>query len=175
MLDLLGRSVDLLLPLLGHTTAQTQDEVQRRLLLDVVVGKRAAVFELLAREDQTLLVGRNAFFVLDLGFDIVDRVGGFYLERDRLTRDWTQWLVCAVLLLMLFGCWMLRTGFDEDLHRGDLDKLDLSSSVVQKRREAEGLRAFVRYSLVWVNAGLAVLLNWAPKRRRAYLSRDGTR
>lgn len=30
------------------------------LLLDVVVGQRAAIFELLPREDQTLLVGRDA-------------------------------------------------------------------------------------------------------------------
>ena len=45
--------------------------MQRRLLLDVVVGERAAVLELLAREDQALLVRGNAFLVLDLGLDIV--------------------------------------------------------------------------------------------------------
>jgi hypothetical protein len=45
--------------------------VQRRLLLDVVVGQGAAVLELLACEDQALLVWGNALLVLDLGFDIV--------------------------------------------------------------------------------------------------------
>jgi hypothetical protein len=45
--------------------------VQRRLLLDVVVGQGAAILELLAREDQALLVWGNALLVLDLGFDIV--------------------------------------------------------------------------------------------------------
>jgi len=132
---------------------------------------------LFSSEDQTLLVGRDAFFVLDLGFDIVDRVGRFDLERDRLTRDcMTQWLVCVSLPVLVGGFEnMLRTGFDEDLHRGDLDKLDLSSSVVQKRREGGGLRAFVRYSLVWVNAGLAGYAGFGPERRRAYRSRDGTR
>ena len=40
--------------------AETEDEVQRRLLLDVVVGERAAVLELLAGEDEALLVGRDA-------------------------------------------------------------------------------------------------------------------
>ena len=34
--------------------------------LDVVVREGAAVFELLAGEDQALLVRRDAFFVLDL-------------------------------------------------------------------------------------------------------------
>lgn len=63
MLDLLGGSVDLLLTLLGHTTTKTQDEMERRLLLDVVVGERATVLELLSGEDQTLLVGRDTLLV----------------------------------------------------------------------------------------------------------------
>ena len=37
-------------------TAQAEHEVEGGLLLDVVVRQRAAVFQLLAREDQTLLV-----------------------------------------------------------------------------------------------------------------------
>jgi hypothetical protein len=56
-------------------------------LLDIVVAQRAAVFELLAGEDQSLLVRRDALLVLDLGFDIVDRVRGFDLERDGLARE----------------------------------------------------------------------------------------
>ena len=43
-------------------------------LLDIVVGQGAAVFELLAGEDQTLLVGWDALLVLDLALDIVDRI-----------------------------------------------------------------------------------------------------
>lgn len=42
-------------------TTQPQDEVQSRLFLDVVVGERTAVFELLAGENQALLVWRNTF------------------------------------------------------------------------------------------------------------------
>jgi hypothetical protein len=45
--------------------------VESRLLLDVVVGKGTAVLELLAGEDQALLVRGNALLVLDLGLDIV--------------------------------------------------------------------------------------------------------
>ncbi len=57
-----------------------------RLLLDVVVGEGAAVFELLAGEDQALLVWWDALLVLDLALDIVDGIGGFYLESNCLPR-----------------------------------------------------------------------------------------
>ena len=87
MLDLLGRSVDLLLALLG-TTTETEDQVEGRLLLDVVVREGAAVFKLLASEDQALLVGRDAFLVLDFRLDIVDCVAGFDLEGYGLSSDW---------------------------------------------------------------------------------------
>jgi hypothetical protein len=50
VLDLLGGGVDLLLALLA-TTTEAQHEVQSRLLLNVVVGECAAIFELLAGED----------------------------------------------------------------------------------------------------------------------------
>jgi hypothetical protein len=69
---------------LAVATAQAQDEVQRGLLLDVVVGERAAILELLARKDQTLLVRRDALLVLDLGLDIVNRVGWLHLQGDGL-------------------------------------------------------------------------------------------
>ena len=44
----------------GAAAAQAEHEVQRGLFLYVVVGKGAAVLELLAREDEALLVGRDA-------------------------------------------------------------------------------------------------------------------
>jgi len=56
---------------LNNTTTETEDQVESRLLLDVVVGQGAAILELLAGEDQALLVRWNAFLVLDLGLDIV--------------------------------------------------------------------------------------------------------
>ena len=51
--------VGLLLALL-RTTTEAEHKVKGRLLLDVVVAQRAAILELLARENQTLLVGGNA-------------------------------------------------------------------------------------------------------------------
>ena len=47
--------------------AQSEDQVQGRLLLDVVVRESATVLELLAGENQALLVGWDALLVLDLG------------------------------------------------------------------------------------------------------------
>ena len=61
--------------------------MERGLLLDVVVAQRAAIFELLAREDEALLVGRDALLVLDLLLDVVDRVARLDIERDGLARE----------------------------------------------------------------------------------------
>ena len=55
--------------------------MERRLLLDVVVGQGAAVLELLASKDQALLVRWDALLVLDLGLDIVDGVRRLYLLK----------------------------------------------------------------------------------------------
>ncbi len=54
------------------------------LLLDVVVREGAAILELLASEDQTLLVRRDALLVLNLALDIVDGIRGLNLEGDGL-------------------------------------------------------------------------------------------
>ena len=47
--------------------AQTKHQVEGGLLLDVVVSERATVLQLLAGEDQTLLVRRDALLVLEVG------------------------------------------------------------------------------------------------------------
>ena len=52
------------------TTTEAEHEMEGRLLLDVVVRKGAAVLELLASEDQTLLIGGNALLILDLGSEV---------------------------------------------------------------------------------------------------------
>ena len=69
------------------STTKAEDEVEGGLLLDVVVGKSAAVLELLAGEDKTLLVRGNTFLVLDLGLHVLDGVGGLDIKGDGLTRE----------------------------------------------------------------------------------------
>ena len=61
--------------------------MKRGLLLDVVIFESSAVFELLAGEDKTLLVGWDALLVLDLGLDAVDCVFGLNVESEALARE----------------------------------------------------------------------------------------
>jgi len=77
------------LPRIGlvSTAAEAQHQVKGRLLLDVVVRQGAAILQLLAGEDQALLVGRDALLVLDLGLDIVNRVRWLDLQGDGLARE----------------------------------------------------------------------------------------
>ena len=65
-------------------------------LLDIIIAQGAPILKLLAREDQPLLVRRDALLILDLGLDVVDRVAGLDFEGDGLARE----------------------GLDEDLHCG---------------------------------------------------------
>ena len=62
--------------------------MERGLLLDVVIRQRAAILELLTREDQTLLIRRDSLLVLDLRLHIVDGVRRLHLQGDGLTRDY---------------------------------------------------------------------------------------
>ena len=70
-----------------HTTTETKDQVEGRLLLDVVVREGAAIFELFASEDKTLLVGGNTFLVLNLLLHSLDGVRGLHLEGNSLAGE----------------------------------------------------------------------------------------
>jgi len=61
--------------------------VQRALLLDAVVGQRAAILQLLAGKDQALLIRRDAFLVLDLLLDVLDGVRALHVEGDGFSRQ----------------------------------------------------------------------------------------
>merc|ERR1719493_518181 len=64
------------------------------LLLNVVVGEGSSVFQLLSSENQSLLLWRNAFLILNLRLNILDGVIWFDVQSDRFSRE----------------------GLDEDLH-----------------------------------------------------------
>jgi hypothetical protein len=70
-----------------HATTEPEHQVEGGLLLDVVVGKGAAILELLAGKDEALLVWRDAFLVLDLRLDIVDGVRRLDLKCDGLASE----------------------------------------------------------------------------------------
>merc|ERR1719384_2538654 len=55
--------------------------------LDVVVRKGSSILELFASENQSLLLWRDAFFVLDLGLDIGDGIIWLHIEGNRLSRE----------------------------------------------------------------------------------------
>ena len=92
-----------------HTATEAEDEVESALLLDVVVGQSAAVFQLLSGEDEALLVWWDALLVLNLRLDVVDGVAGLNLKGDGLAGeglDEDLHLVCVVLLELL-GCFVV--------------------------------------------------------------------
>ena len=95
MLLLLGLSVVLLLALLTPAT-KTKDQVKGGFFLDIVVTQGAAIFQLLAGKNQTLLIRGDTFLVLDLLLDVFNGIAGFDIKSDGLARE----------------------GFDKDLHDG---------------------------------------------------------
>ena len=59
--------------------------MESRLLLDVIVGESASILKLLSSKDETLLIRRNTFLVLDLGLDIVNGIGRLDIQGDGLS------------------------------------------------------------------------------------------
>ena len=70
-----------------HATAESQHEVEGGLLLDVVVREGAAIFQLLAGKDESLLIGRDALLVLNLSLDVLDGVRRLDVEGDGLAGE----------------------------------------------------------------------------------------
>ncbi len=68
-----------------HTTTKTQHQMQSRFFLNVVIGKSAAILQLLSCENQSLLIWRNSLFVLNLCLHVFDAVAGLNVEGDSLT------------------------------------------------------------------------------------------
>ena len=77
-----------------HSTSESEDKMKSRFFLDVVVSKSSTVFKLFSSEDKSLLIWRDSFLVLDLGFDIFNGIRLLNFKRDGFTSQ----------------------GLDEDLH-----------------------------------------------------------
>ena len=67
------------------STTETKDKVERRFLLDVVIRKSASILELLTGKDQTLLVRRDSFLVLNLGLDIINGIRSLDIKSNGLS------------------------------------------------------------------------------------------
>lgn len=57
------------------------------LLLDIVVSQRATIIQLLAGKDESLLVGRNAFLILNLRLHALNRVRRLHVQSYSLARE----------------------------------------------------------------------------------------
>merc|ERR1711962_1122173 len=68
-----------------HTSSQPQDKMEGGLLPDVVVGERPSILQLFTSKDQSLLVWRDPFLVLDLSFHVLNSVRRLNLEGDSFT------------------------------------------------------------------------------------------
>ncbi len=53
--------------------------------LDVVVCKSSTVFKLFSSEDKSLLIWRDSFLILDLGFDIFNGIRLLNFKSDGFT------------------------------------------------------------------------------------------
>ena len=70
-----------------HTSSKSEDQVESRFFLDVVIGEGSTILELLTSEDKSLLIWWDTFFVLDLGFDVFDSVCWLNIKGDGLTSE----------------------------------------------------------------------------------------
>ena len=82
--------------------------MESALLLDVVVGESSSVLQLLASEDQPLLIWGDSLLVLDLSLDVLDGVRWFDLEGDGLASQ----------------------GLDEDLHASPESENQVESTLL---------------------------------------------
>ena len=80
----------------NSAATESQNKVERGVLLNGIILKGVAILKLLASEDKALLVWWNTFLVLDLSLDVFNPVGWLDFKGDVLASE----------------------GLNEDLHLG---------------------------------------------------------
>merc|ERR1712072_735661 len=63
-----------------HSTTKSENQMEGRFLLNVVILKSTSIFELLSCKDKSLLIWRDTFLILDLSLDIFDGVTLFNIQ-----------------------------------------------------------------------------------------------
>ena len=69
------------------STSESQNKMEGWLFLNVVIRKSSSVLKLLSSEDKSLLVWRDSFLILDLGFNILNGVSWFNIKGDGFTSE----------------------------------------------------------------------------------------
>ena len=87
-----------------HATAESEHEMESGLLLNVIVRKGSAIFELLASEDQSLLIRGDTLLILDLGLDVLNGVRGLNVQSDGfackgLNEDLHVWVSDEIIII----------------------------------------------------------------------------
>jgi len=72
---------------LSLTSSKSEDQVEGGFLLDIVVREGPSVFQLLSSEDESLLIGRDTFLVLDLSLDVLNGVRWLHIQGDGLSSE----------------------------------------------------------------------------------------
>jgi len=103
-----------------ESSSQSKDEVKCRLLLNVVVGESSAVLKLLSSENESLLIWRDTFLVLDLGLDVLNGITWLDIEGDGLSGE----------------------GLDEDLHTTSESEDEVESGLLLDVVVSEGSSIF---------------------------------
>jgi len=70
-----------------HTTTKAENKVKGGLLLNVVISEGVTILKLLTGENETLLIRRDTFLVLDLGLHVIDRISRLNLKGDSLASE----------------------------------------------------------------------------------------
>merc|ERR1712213_241406 len=121
-----------------HTSSQSKNKMESALLLDVIIRKSSSVLELLSSKDQSLLVWRDSFLVLDLGLDILNGVRWLNLKGDGLASQ----------------------GLDKDLHTSSQSENQMQGTFLLDIVIREGSSIFQLLSsedqslLIWGNSFL---------------------
>ena len=69
------------------SASKSQDEMESRFLLDIVIRKGSAILKLLTGEDKSLLIWWDTLLVLDLSLDVLNGVSWLDIKGDGLTGE----------------------------------------------------------------------------------------
>ena len=65
-----------------HTSSKSEDQVESRFFLNVIVRKGSSIFKLLSSEDKSLLIWWDTFLILDFSFYILNCIGWLDIKGD---------------------------------------------------------------------------------------------